>query len=303
MGPASRDRKELYARTRKGAPGFADGIDPTLPRYRAVISGAYYEWTPDTDSWEEFNTGSVGSVSSWAPGDDAVFQLGSASGSDPSTRVDWWRRSEQWQALPETPTSVRLGVPGWRDGRLWVAGGKEGLQSSSDAFLSIDPYTESSWTNHAPVPHDVEMGSGGWLDGMFHLVGGRNASGNINYFDHFVYDPSLDSWDTLPDAPVNMRRPGTPAGSRIYCFGGTTLYSWSDTDGWQSHGDAPEAESADQPRTGVYDPAMNEIYFAGGHTSSHARFWRYSVAEGTWTQGPNLPSSVSMARCQLLVDG
>lgn len=281
--------------------GTAPGLDPNLPRYRVAVGGLHI-WTPADDAWDQQTSGSTVGVSAWEHNEDAMFGVDDST----SSRMMWWTSGTGWQEFPATSTAIRRSAVAWDGQRLWVCGGKgSGTMTSYDVLRSIAP-GDTEWDeSHTNHPVDIESATAFWMDGLLHVLGGRNASNNVTYFTHRTYDPQTDTWDQLPDLPGDYSHADAMVvGDRAYMFGRSgATWIWTAADGIQELSNKPTGRIWHR---GVYDPATNEIYLAGSHRTSGGgspsdEFWRYEVATDSYTQGPDLPVSFTVAAQMLVV--
>jgi N-acetylneuraminic acid mutarotase len=111
------------------------------------------------------------------------------------------------------------------NGRIFVAGGRDGRTSTMAVLEEYDPATRT-WTERAAMPTGRSGIAGAGLDGRFYVFGGEgNRSQPQGMFDNVeAYDPAQNAWTRLP--PMATPRHGINAaviGSRIYLPGGATV--------------------------------------------------------------------------------
>jgi N-acetylneuraminic acid mutarotase len=118
---------------------------------------------------------------------------------------------DAWTVLPNLPltfnqrnhlSAAAIG------GKVYVAGGRYdggGFASPMTASLDVyDPAT-NSWTPAAAMPRPRGGVNGVIALGCFHVWGGEGSNiGEPNdvFPDHDVYDPTTDTWTSLPPLPV-----------------------------------------------------------------------------------------------------
>jgi N-acetylneuraminic acid mutarotase len=140
---------------------------------------------------------------------------------------------DSWQTLPPLPTAfdqrnhLAAAAIG---GRIYVAGGRyDGGSFSSPMTDSLDVFdpVSAEWSPGAPLPRPRGGVNGVAAHGCFHVFGGEGSGiGEANdvFPDHDVYDPSSNSWSSLPPLPVPVHgvTGAVFLGSLIYIPGGGT---------------------------------------------------------------------------------
>lgn len=118
---------------------------------------------------------------------------------------------DAWTVLPNLPlvfnqrnhlSAAAIG------GKVYVAGGRyDGANVASPLTAALDVYDPltDAWTSAAPLPRPRGGVNGVLALGCFHVWGGEGANiGEPNnvFPDHDRYDPTTDTWTSLPPLPV-----------------------------------------------------------------------------------------------------
>lgn len=218
--------------------GYMAGTDG---RRLLLAGGTYWEggtkkWSsradwydPEKDVWQPapslpFPVGDAASVSFGG----RVFVLG--GGADGAVSGDTlvledgaWRKLESW-SLPAPrlyPVSAVL------DGRVYVVGGLAAAGDYAHATATVWSRRldgEEGWRRHAPIPGPGRAHFAlAPYRGRLYLFGGMTeADGQfVNLAGALEYDPAVEKWRALPDAPVARRAWGAaPWQGRILLLGG-----------------------------------------------------------------------------------
>lgn len=117
-----------------------------------------------------------------------------------------------------------------------------GIVPSNDTTLAVPFQTTSlmqfysiptnTWSTRAPIPQLLNHLNAAVVDGKIYLLGGLVEAGNSNddrawraIGESWIYDPSLDTWSTLPSLPAGQERGSAAVGvynNKIYLAGGVT---------------------------------------------------------------------------------
>jgi len=168
-------------------------------------------------------------------------------------------------------------------------------------FLSSVTFAQQGeWTELASLPgnswrhHPVTWGIGGYG----YVVTGTNIN-NENTTDFFRYDPSEDSWETLPPFPGLGRgySYGTVHEGKGYLGFGFSGFSFLN-DLWRYDPETGEWEQlASCPCPGRAHPAFviaqNKLYMGLGNNNAQGNFfdwWEYDIQTNIWTEREPLPS-------------
>ncbi|MFI9511274.1 Kelch repeat-containing protein [Nocardia sp. NPDC052566] len=157
--------------------------------------------------------------------DGKIYYLGGEEGAAliPNGRV--------WEYDPATDRfTQRTGMPADRirgaagvaahDGRIYVAGGYNGLAAALPYFDVYDPATDT-WAALPDMPNAREHLGAAVVDGKFYAVGGRFVIQPAFVRPTDVFDFGTRTWSTGWPIPRGRGGLGVAAiGQRIYAFGG-----------------------------------------------------------------------------------
>ena len=137
---------------------------------------------------------------------------------------------ETWESGPDMPAPRHHTVAVGLGGKLYVAGGRPGLNDGSspptDEFDRYDPAT-GSWERLSPLPLPTGFMGITTAAGQVVVVGGENQAGweeggGWATPTAWAYDPRADRWQRLPDLHVERRGMGAAtAGGRVYVLMGS----------------------------------------------------------------------------------
>jgi N-acetylneuraminic acid mutarotase len=126
------------------------------------------------------------------------------------------------------------------------------------------------------------------LDGKVYVPGGLGSLGRtLDAFE--VYDPAIDSWDSLAPLPLGVHHAGIAAAAgRVYLMGGYTDLSFStdnaqvwaydpDDDTWERVGDMPSPRAAH-----ALVSLEDRIYVVGGLGPEAQALWCYDPVANLW---------------------
>lgn len=136
-------------------------------------------------------------------------------------------RTGTWTTAAPPPVAAHHVAATALDGKLYLAGGRTGVETATDAFLSYDPASDR-WTR---LP-DLPQGQIGSLDlvpaagsivafGGDDEVGWEDGGGSVSP-TAWAFNPVGERWTRLPDLHVERHAFGaTVAGNRIYAIAGS----------------------------------------------------------------------------------
>jgi len=146
-----------------------------------------------------------------------------------------------WLHGPNLPAPRQDSAVAVLDGHIYVIGGfgPSGSPTASNFVLEQPPGTNltpsasaapapvfpvGSWTTARAIPEAIDHAAAAALDGYIYVAGGSVEKLVSNKF--WRYDPSDDSWATLPPLPV-PRYAATmqPFGGKLYLIGGTSSHA------------------------------------------------------------------------------
>ncbi len=185
--------------------GWRDGGAAAVLNSKLYLIGnwsvmEYYD--PGTDSWT-WVAGDYGADQSWAAFEEIGGFLYIAAGDrEDNTARRYSPATNNWTDFAAFPTPRRGVVSAVIDGKMYVAGGETGGQTTFYSTLEVyDPATDS-WSTKASMPKALAYAAGDVLWGKFVIAGGFDGT-NFNS-DVYVYDPATDSWSTESTIP-NLR--------------------------------------------------------------------------------------------------
>ena len=230
---------------------------------------------------------------------------------------------------PETDSWTMLA--GMSDGREFVAGcaihGKVYAIGGwfSEALNSIEEYdpVTDAWSIKSPMPSSRAGHNAVVLDEKIYVIGGSRGWPITEFFKTIeVYDPEMDTWETLPNSTTSefIYRWGFGActlNGKIYAIGGIQAKSYPSSGGfYKSLATVQEydpenntwVEKASMPtaRFGLAAVSVNDtIYAIGGidgfyPTEMYATVEAYDPASDTWVTKTSMPEGiVNMTACAL----
>lgn len=137
---------------------------------------------------------------------------------------------ESWESGAEMPVPRHHTVATALGGRLYVAGGRPGLNDNNspptDEFSRYDPRTDS-WERLPPLPLAAGFMGITAAAGKVVIAGGENQfhwenGGGWATPSAWAFDPDTDRWQRLPDLGIERRGMGAATvGGRIYVLMGS----------------------------------------------------------------------------------
>lgn len=155
---------------------------------------------------------------------DGKFYLIGGRGIKPVDELD--PATNTWRALSPPPLELHHFLPVAIDGTIYIVGAMTGGYPREIPLEHIYTYhpVDDTWSQGPSIPAERRRGSSGTVvrDGKIYLVCGikdGHHSGGVNWFD--CYDPAIDTWTVLPDAPrVRDHFPVTIIDNKLYAVGG-----------------------------------------------------------------------------------
>jgi N-acetylneuraminic acid mutarotase len=202
--------------------GDLNGPDNTAWAYR-----------PDTAEWRRLSDPGIKPVEGiegiWT-GSEAIF-AGGYTGAEPFPAVAYDPALDSWRHLP-SPLGRQL------DHHEMVWTGSEAILYSGhggpghfETLMIYDSDTDS-WSESAPMPMlPADRLAGAWTGDRLIIWGGyatygeHDADGDAVFGHGATYDPAIDQWELLPEAPISDRcdHSGTWTGTEFIVFGGMPL--------------------------------------------------------------------------------
>jgi len=201
----------------------------------AAATSNFWRYDPETERWDRLPpmpqargaaaAAVIGDRLYVVGGGPQMYGVSEAAG--PSKSLDIYDfESESWSSGPDAPVALHHVNAAALGGKLYMAGGRLGVEESSDAFLSFDPRRER-WERLPSLPIGP-MSSLGVVaaGGKIVAVGGddeegwEDGGGSVTP-TAWAFDPRTDRWQRLPDLAVERHAHGTAvSGGRIYVVAG-----------------------------------------------------------------------------------
>ncbi|MFC1529303.1 Kelch repeat-containing protein, partial [Gemmatimonadota bacterium] len=202
--------------------GWRDGGAAAVLNDRIYLIGSgngmeYYD--PGTDTWT-WALGDYGADQSWCAFEEMGGFLYIAAGDrEDNTARKYNPTTNSWTDFAGIPTPRRGVVSAVIDGRMYVAGGETGNQSTFYSTLEVyDPETDT-WATMAPIPKAIAYAAGDVVWGKFVVAGGFDGT-DFNS-DVYVYDPATDSWSTESTIPnLRWKSTATTIDNKLYFASG-----------------------------------------------------------------------------------
>jgi N-acetylneuraminic acid mutarotase len=167
--------------------------------------------------------------------------------------------TDNWATVASYPHPVAWESCGGIDGKIYCAGGTNGVNSYSDAY-QYNPSTDA-WGPIASLPIDLWGSAGGAANGLLVVSTGVTSNGNAFTNQGYAYDPSTDSWAALPNAQNPVLRAGGTCG--FYKIGGDTTGGFTPTtfgeglSGLDQCGTTNVPWLAESPASGTLQPGQS----------------------------------------------
>jgi N-acetylneuraminic acid mutarotase len=170
------------------------------------FSDRVFEYDPNTRQWTErarMPTARGGGVAVVVDGKIYV------AGSRPPRGADFAvydPATDAWRTLPDMPTQRNHLAGASVNGKVYIIGGRfeGGFQSPQTAAVEMyDPAT-NSWSARASMPKPRGGLNGIAAHGCIHAFGGEGNTGAPFglHADHDVYNPTTNTWTSLPRMPT-----------------------------------------------------------------------------------------------------
>jgi N-acetylneuraminic acid mutarotase len=122
--------------------------------------------------------------------------------------------NNSWSQQPDYPAAMAFPACGGVDAKVVCAGGS----GASDSTYAYTPGA-ASWAHEANMPDDAWGAASASANGQLEVVGGAVNNGAAVTNEAFSYDPSDNTWSTMPAANNASYRGGAACG--IYKVGGS----------------------------------------------------------------------------------
>jgi subtilisin family serine protease/N-acetylneuraminic acid mutarotase len=225
--------------------------------------------------------------------DGKVYSIGGSDSVTSNKAYVYDPGADTWTALPNLPNGRSQPSVAAVAGKIYAIGGWGG----GDPLASVDVYDPAAgaWSTLGAVNPAPRAAAGtAVVDGKIYLVGGC-VTGLCPDSDNLViFDPGSDTFRTGAKYPHLGSYIGCGGiGGKVYCAGGSTDQSFSDTysydpqgDGWTRLADMPLDLWASQ-----YAAASGLLVLVGGITDDFStvtnRAVAYDPTTNAWTQLPN----------------
>jgi N-acetylneuraminic acid mutarotase len=178
--------------------------------------------------------------------------------------------------------------------------------TDADTDTDTDSDGDSEWEELADIPTGGAFVSVGVIDGKIHAMPSGSA-------EHYVYDPTLDSWEPLADVtePAHHHE-GVAATGALFRFGGywpsASQDDYHDYNFVYDPGDDSWTSAAPMPVPRPYLTAAavdGKIYVIGGPNieaqTFHLMTEEYEPEIDTWTPKADLPDYIAWSNYGVLV--
>ncbi len=125
-----------------------------------------------------------------------------------------------WRSRTYMNTGRDYGCSATVNGKIYVIGGYDYVNGTSDVVEEYDPSTDT-WTAKQQMLASRQYHACAAVNNKIYIFGGRD-SGYSNTKTTYVYDPVANSWTALADMPeVTFTSVAASANGKIYIIGGT----------------------------------------------------------------------------------
>jgi N-acetylneuraminic acid mutarotase len=206
-----------------------------------------------------------------------------------------------WQEVAPMPTARRAPSANAVNGRIYVAGGINGV-----SLNVVEEYTPDldSWRSRARMGQDRYMHGSAVVDGRVYVFGGSSGNGStygLTLNSTEEYDPATDTWQSRAPMPTaRWSVMGAAVNGRIYAIGGKSgsvmraveIYDPA-SDTWSTGAPMPTARCCGAAVT--FD---GQIYVIGGGDGYLTAVERYDPVTDTWAIEPGMPTGRSSHTAQ-----
>jgi N-acetylneuraminic acid mutarotase len=233
---------------------------------------------------------------------DRVFVVGGLNDAEAKTVHVFDTKAKTWAATKPLPIGFKVANAVGVGDRFFVLGGLERSEAVEYDFAADD------WLMRSPLP--VQGGRAGSAVGVWGktviLAGGvlRGSSANalntgIRKAEAFAYDTETDSWQMLPEMPLeNGYAMGAMLGDDFWVIGGSTNFARTDqvlvlnlkTKAWTTRPPIPKSLSS-----GAVGVLGGRVFVTGGIATSVGMISPDTMvldpATGEWSLAPPLPTA------------
>jgi hypothetical protein len=208
-----------------------------------------------------------------------------------------------WISIPEAPQTLAPEVQVWTGTELIVWGNATDSLDGPAVGMSYNP-TTTTWRELAPGPGRRQQPAVVWTGSELLIWGGDGWDGEQTVLtnDGFSYNPTTDSWATIPEAPLSPRT------YPFYVWTGEELIVWGGmveieeflrsgttggaaynptTNTWRAMAEAPLGRR--NPGVAVWTGTSMIIGGNGDQTDGDASWAAYNPATDSWTSLPDPP--------------
>jgi hypothetical protein len=179
-------------------------------------------YDPATDSWSTVASNPVPTTAAGVADVNGTlyFVGGCLDGAcTTASSVETYNPStDAWAAAAPYPHPDSWLSCGGINGKVYCAGGINGNTTYKDAYV-YDPGS-GSWSPIASMPIDLWASAAGAPNGMLVVSGGVTNNSSTVTNQGFAYDPTTDSWASIPNAQFSVYRAGGSCG--FFKIGGSS---------------------------------------------------------------------------------
>ena len=123
-----------------------------------------------------------------------------------------------WDEIASLPSPLASGDAAYLNGKIYLAGGYDGFQFSQD--LLVYDIASDSYSTANPMPNTLYGHKLNVFAGHLYLTGGANEQ-DQSQSACWGYDPSIDSWSSIPDMALARSYHGAVVlDEKLLVFGG-----------------------------------------------------------------------------------
>ncbi|MBT3269943.1 hypothetical protein HN371_22540 [Candidatus Poribacteria bacterium] len=184
-------------------------------------NGTMERYDPRTDSWVWLPMSTDIYVRAAAVVAGRIYAFGGNTHGGPLSWAEVFDPAgDSWADISRMPTARNSPAAAAVDGWIYVTGGN--VWSRNEGLTVNEAYNVATgrWETRAPMLRPRAKHGSVAINGRVYVVGGEPAAGSYTMVD--VYDPSSDSWSTIPDVLSSPRIAlgVSTDGRRIYAVGG-----------------------------------------------------------------------------------
>jgi N-acetylneuraminic acid mutarotase len=198
--------------------------------------GRVYEYDSELGSWSErgvMPAGTERASSCVVAFAGKIYLFGGARGGSVPDASAYDVATNTWQELPPLPEAREHCVAGEIDGNLYIASGRsDGIGGFERRTWVFDPIS-ATYAARAPIPTPRGGAAGAVVGGQLYVFGGEgNTADPSGVFANVeAYDPTADSWQSLPAMLAPRHGLGAAAlANGIYLPGGAATEGFGAAD-------------------------------------------------------------------------